>query len=261
MPSLVDARPRSGEAVVASPLPGLTVVVPVFDEAPRIEAVVRDLVEVLGRVRLPCTIAILNDGSGDWSAELEARLRKLGPVEVHSFYPNRGKGAMLDRAFDLLDRELAVVIDADGEYAASDVPRVLAPLLAGEADWVMGSRYGFGRPRPRQYLAAWCVNRLVNRWFHLLSGVALNDLLTGLYAFRTASVADVRLRECRFAYTAELVWKVLARTPLRIAEVPIGYRFRSYAEGKKIRWWETGTILLALWRYRSPRGRASATAA
>lgn len=252
-----EVAPHSGAAAPSPATPGLTVVVPVFDEAPRIEAVVRDLVAALAALRLPYSIAILNDGSRDWSPELEANLRELGPVQVHNFYPNRGKGAMLDRAFGLIDRELTVVIDADGEYAACDVPRVLAPLLDGQADWVMGSRYGFGRPRPRQYLAAWCVNRLVNLWFRLLSGIVLHDLLTGLYAFRTTAIAEVRLRESRFAYTAELVWKVLARTPLRIVEVPISYRFRRYAEGKKIRWWETGTILLALWRYRRARRRGT----
>jgi len=59
----------------------------------------------------------------------------------------------------------------------------------------------------------------------------------------------VRLREKRFSYTAELMWKLRQRG-VRLTEVPVSYRFRSYAEGKKIRWWETGTILLAMLRYR-----------
>ena len=187
------------------------------------------------------------------SPGLESRLAALGPVELRSFQPNQGKGAMLDRAFPTLETEFTVVIDADAEYRAADIPGLLAPMIEGRADWVLGSRYGFGRRRPTQYFATYLVNRLVNLYFLMLSGIRLQDLLTGLYAFRSELVRDLRLRERRFSYTAELIWKVLRSSSPRLQEVPIAYRFRSYAEGKKIRWWETGTILLAILRYRFTR--------
>lgn len=234
--------------------PRLTVIVPVFDESDVIEGVVGGIIEELDRLGPAYDILILNDGSNDWSTELELRLAALGPVRLKNHYPNQGKGAMLNSAFPLLRAELAVVIDADGEYAAADIPAVLGPLLAGQADWVMGSRYGFGRRRPRQYLLAYGVNRVVNTWFYLLSGLSFQDLLTGLYGFRVELVSNLCLRERRFSYTAELIWKLLANRGLRWAERPVSYRFRSYAQGKKIRWWETGTILLALLRYRFWRG-------
>lgn len=226
-----------------------TIVVPVYNEAERIEAVVAEIVDELGASGRPFSVLILNDGSTDWSEALESRLLSLGPVVLHSHHTNEGKGAVLGRAFPGIDTALGVVIDADGEYLPRDIPALLAPLERGEADWVLGSRYGFGRPRPRQYWATYRVNRLVNLSFALLSGQRTQDLLTGLYAFRTALVRDVRLRERRFSYTAELMWKLRHRG-VRLTEVPVGYRFRSYAEGKKIRWWETGTILLAMLRYR-----------
>ena len=238
--------------------PGVTVVVPVYDEAETLERVVGDVLHELARVPLPHDVLILDDGSTDRSPAIAGALAARSPdrVRVVAFPHNRGKGALLDAAFRLLDREIAVVLDADGEYAAADLAPLVAPLLGGRADWVLGSRYGFGRPRPRQYLATYAVNRVVNAWFAVLSGVRVHDLLTGLYAFRTEVVRDVRLVERRFAYTPELVWKVLRRAAVRIVEVPVSYRFRGYAAGKKIRWWETGTILAATLRYKFRDGAA-----
>jgi glycosyltransferase involved in cell wall biosynthesis len=238
--------------------PGVTVVVPVYDEERTLEDVVETMLAELERLALPHEVLILDDGSRDGSPAAAASLAARAPERVRSvaFPENRGKGALLDDAFRRIETELAVVVDADGEYAARDLPAVLEPLVAGRADWVLGSRYGFGRPRPPQYRATWAVNRAVNAWFAALSGVRLNDLLTGLYAFRTALVRDLRLVERRFAYTPELMWKVLRRGPPRIVEVPVSYRFRDYAAGKKIRWWETGTILAATVRYKFRDGAA-----
>ncbi|MDX1387923.1 MAG: glycosyltransferase family 2 protein [Acidobacteriota bacterium] len=244
---------RAAPAIEEAPTP-VTVVIPVYDEAEHIERVVGDVARALSRSGRPHAVLILNDGSGDWSPELERRLESNGAVRVRSFYPNEGKGAVLNRAFRLVDTELAVVIDADGEYDAGDIEAVVRPLQKDEADWVMGSRYGFGRRRPRQYRLTYFANWVINKWFFLLSGLKFQDLLTGLYGFRTEFVADLKLHEKRFSYTAELVWKLLRHRDIRWREVPISYHFRTYAEGKKIKWWETGTILLALWRYKlSPR--------
>lgn len=232
----------------------VTVLVPVYDEADTVEAVIDGIVSALGgESDLDVEVHVLDDGSTDWSDALEARLRARDRVRVSRFRPNRGKGATLDRVLPDLSEGIVAVIDGDGEYAPGDLPAVLAPLLADEADWVSGARYGFDRPRPRQYLATWCVNRIVNAWFRRLSGVRFRDLLSGLYAFRADKVAGIRLREARFAYTPELLWKLIRLRGARVAEVPVSYRFRTYAEGKKIRWWETATILWAIFRYRTVR--------
>lgn len=242
--SAVEDRRREQEVDL------LTVVIPVYDEAQRIERVVTRVAGVLSGMRGPARVWILNDGSRDWSAELERRLTACGPVTVRSSYPNRGKGAVLAAAFSELGPGRTVVIDADGEYDAADIPRVVEPLTAGRADWVWGSRYGFNRERPRQYLLTYSVNRLINLWFRVLSGLRFHDLLTGIYAFRNDVVSGLQLAEPRFSYSAELIWKVVHRGGVRWDEVPVSYRFRGYGEGKKIRWWEAGTILFALLRYK-----------
>jgi len=236
----------------------VTVVVPIYDEAPTLENVVDRCLRATKALELSSRVLLLDDGSADWPDDLEARLCGRDRVDLCRFHPNAGKGAVLNRAFPALRSKYTVVIDADGEYAPEEIDRLLLPLHAGTADWVMGSRYGFARTRPRQYLATYWVNRAIGRWFRILSGLRFQDLLTGLYAFRTSCVDQIELEERRFSYTAELMWRVLRRGDVRWCEVPVSYRFRGYGEGKKIRWWETLTILRAIWRYRGrPEGAAS----
>lgn len=232
------------------PTVDVTIVVPVYDEASSLEDVIDRCLRASADLPMTSRILLLDDGSADWSDGLETRLIDRERVDLFRFHPNAGKGAVLNRAFPALRSRYVVVIDADGEYAPEEIDRVLLPLHAGTADWVMGSRYGFGRPRPRQYLATSWVNRAINRWFQLLSGLRFQDLLTGLYACRASCIERIVLNERRFSYTAELIWRVLQRGDVRWCEVPVSYRFRSYADGKKIRWWETLTILAAIWRYR-----------
>lgn len=233
----------------ATRVPRVAVLVPVYDEAERVECTVREIVRALEPAGFAGRVIVLDDGSRDWPAVLPERLRRAGAAELRRFTPNAGKGAVLAQVFPTLDDDAVVVIDADGEYSGDDVPEVVAPLLAGDADWVLGSRYGFGRPRPRQYAATWLVNRIVNASFNLLSGAGIHDLLTGLYGLRGDLARRSCLRESRFAYTPELAWTLL-RHGARVVEVPVDYRFRGYGSGKKIRWWETATILAALLRYR-----------
>jgi len=230
--------------------PSVTVIVPVYDEADRIVGTIEDLNAALKPLEQPHQILILNDGSDDWSDDLEQRLLAFETVEVRSSYPNRGKGAVLGDALPGLETDLAVVIDADGEYPSEDLAKILEPLRSGEADWVMGSRFGFGRQRPHQYLLTYLANQCIGFWFFLLSGHRFNDLLTGLYGFRSSLVSRRDLREERFSYTPELTRALMRQPGVRLREVPVGYRFRRYSEGKKIKWWETLTILAASWRYR-----------
>ncbi|MBT3294446.1 MAG: glycosyltransferase family 2 protein [Verrucomicrobia bacterium] len=234
--------------------PDVAVVIPVYNERATLLDVVQGVVDVLARRRERGHVWVVNDGSSDWDEAVAHAVTACGPVSVVTRPVNQGKGAVLNWAFHHVQAACMVVIDADGEYLPSDIPALLDPIMANQADWVMGVRYGFGRSRPSQYLATYWVNRLVSGWFNVLARQSTTDLLTGLYAFRTACVASVELVEQRFAYTPELVWKVLNTAQPRWLDVPASYRFRGYAQGKTIRWWETFTILAAIWRYRRATG-------
>jgi glycosyltransferase involved in cell wall biosynthesis len=228
----------------------VAVLVPVYNEAGTVVSVVHACVDVCERQGYAFDVVVLDDGSTDWTADLRARLDAVEHVEVRRFPENRGKGAVLNEALQNLSRALVVVIDADGEYDPSDIPAVVEPLAAGKADWVFGSRYGFDRPRPRQYALTYAVNRFFSRFFSLLGGARVHDVLTGLYGCTREAVEGVHLQECHFAYTPELLWRIKRKRPVQFAEVPVSYTFRGYDEGKKIRWWETFTVCWAFIKYR-----------
>ena len=229
---------------------GVTVVMSVYNEAPLVGRAVAEVVTICRSLGRPFQVWIVDDGSSDWTEALEQELMSDPNVVIRHNAPNRGKGAVMNEVFPLLKTPWTVVIDADREYPAHDIPAVLAPLIQGRADWVFGARYGFGRKRPRQYLATYLANQVFSATFSALSRMRFRDVLTGLFAFRTAMAAGIRLEQERFSYTPELLWKVHHRHHPRWLDVPIGYRFRTYKEGKKIHWWETFTVLFAIVRYR-----------
>lgn len=232
---------------------GVTIVIAFYNEADRIGPLVGEVLEVCAGLGRPFHVRLVDDGSTDWTEELRRALGSHAHVSLDHLFPNRGKGAALDVTLPEIRTPFTLTIDGDHEYPPADIPAVLEPLLAGRADWVFGSRYGFGRERPPQYLLTYLANQAFCGLFSLLSGNAFRDVLSGLYAFRTELVSGLRLREHRFAYTPELLWKVFHRHHPRWLDVPVSYRFRTYGQGKKIRWWEAFTVLRAILWYRFAR--------
>ncbi|MDD3604956.1 MAG: glycosyltransferase family 2 protein [Kiritimatiellae bacterium] len=228
----------------------VTVLIPVYNEAPRIEGLLDGVLKTMPGLKVSWKVIIINDGSTDWSAPLERSLTAHENIAIRSMSPNRGKGAVLNDMFGEIESALTVVIDGDGEYPPSDIPAVLQPLLNNEADWVLGSRFGFGRERPPQYMLTYLANRLINLAFRLMSGLRFHDILSGLYAYRSELTRSVHLDSRRFSFTPELIWRVQRMHRPRWKEVPADYHFRTYGEGKKIRWWETFTILCSICKYR-----------
>lgn len=231
----------------------LTVLMPFFNE-PLAEETAHAVVAVLSE-RMECKweLWLLDDGSSGGVAEWARQMtQRDGRVSLWRFDTNAGKGAAINACLPRLAGRALVVIDADGEYCAQDIPAVAAPLLDNLADFVGGARYGFGRTRPRQYRVAYAANRVLSRWLAICMGVRLEDALTGLYGVRCAMLSGITLNEKRFSYSAELLCH-LARKKARWTEVPVTYKFRTYSEGKKIAWWEFFTILFATWKYRPGR--------
>lgn len=231
------------------------IIIPVYNEGNKTLSVVEGIDQKLKDLGFRYGIMVLNDGSTDWSSEIENKLLAVKNVTIKDFAENRGKGAVLNNIFSQLDSDFTVIIDADNEYAPANIQDVLRPLFEGEAEWVLGSRYGFGRARPEQYLITYLANRFFNILFNKLSGLRFNDLLTGLYAFKTELVRNVVLHEERFAFVPELTWRVHnAKQPVW-KEVPIDYNFRPYSDGKKIQWWEFFTVTKAIVCYRKAKER------
>jgi glycosyltransferase involved in cell wall biosynthesis len=228
----IETTESAGRATATAGL-RLSVVVPVYNE-------VATLSEVVRRVRacgLPCQIVLVDDGSRDGSRELLESWRGQPDLTILVHQQNRGKGAAVRTGFAAAAGDVVVVQDADLEYDPADLPALVEPIAAGQADAVYGSRFADRRARVSGFWHT-SANRWLTRLSNLTTGLALSDMETCYKAVRRDVLRQVLplLREERFGIEPELTAR-LARLPgVRIVERPIAYSGRSYAQGKKITW-------------------------
>ena len=214
----------------------LSVLVPVYNE----RATVRELItRVMGTpITLDIEIVVVDDGSTDGSQDVLAELQQQeSALRLVRHETNRGKGAAVRTAIEHATGDVAVMQDADLEYDPAEYPKLLAPILSGEADAVFGSR--FARPRPDQDASQngsfphRTANRVLTNISNLVTGLRLTDMETCYKMVRMDVLRRLRLRANSFTIEPELTAR-LAQSGAVIREVPISYRGRSYAEGKKI---------------------------
>ena len=202
---------------------------PVFNERLRLERAV-DAV-LAANVSDDLELLIIDDGSTDGTREI---LREGSwPAEVRVIYHdrNRGKGAAIRTALAEARGLYTTIMDADLEYEPSDIPALLAPLRAGDAQAVFGTR-GF---QSHSAYSFWYVvgNRAVTFAANLLYNSWVSDMMTGQKAMSTELFRSLELRARGFAIEAEITARLL-RGGVRIYEVPITYTARSREEGKKL---------------------------
>ena len=202
---------------------------PVFNERLRLERAV-DAV-LAANVSDDLELLIVDDGSTDGTRDI---LREGSwPAEVRVIYHdrNRGKGAAIRSALAEARGLYTTIMDADLEYEPSDIPALLGPLRAGDAQAVFGTR-GF---QSHSAYSFWYVvgNRAVTFAANLLYNSWVSDMMTGQKAMSTELFRSLELRARGFAIEAEITARLL-RGGVRIYEVPITYTARSREEGKKL---------------------------
>lgn len=230
----------------------LSVVVPVYNEA----ATVRVIVHRIEAVPLPGLereIVLVDDGSTDGSADILVSLAEHPWRQLCRHHGNLGKGSALATGFAAASGDIVIIQDADLEYDPRDFPRLLGPIRSGAAEVVFGYRVD-ELPPPFFYGPLWG-NRLLTASFNLVYASQVHDVFACYKAFSRTALKGVRLCSRRFEVEIELAAMMLLRGQ-RIVQVPISYRRRSWADGKKITY-RNG--VRALWsilenRWRDPGG-------
>jgi glycosyltransferase involved in cell wall biosynthesis len=226
----------------------LTIIVPVYNEAATVGPVLHRVLAAPYRKQ----VLVVDDGSTDRTGEVLKGWAAHPEVELLCHARNLGKGAAIRTALERARGLFMLIQDADLEYDPADFPRLLEPLLRGEAQAVYGSRY----LQPRKLGHPWRFHRLavgaLNLAVRLLYGVRLTDEATCYKAFPTSWLRAMDLRCQGFEFCAEVTAKA-CRLGLTIREVPIHYEARDVRAGKKLRWQDGPRALAALWRWRNWR--------
>jgi hypothetical protein len=126
-----------------------------------------------------------------------------------------------------------IVQDADLEYDPVQIPTVIAPIVEGHADVVFGSRF-LGGPHRVLYFWHSVGNSLLTLFSNMVSDLNLTDMETCYKAFRREIIQSLVLEEDRFGFEPEVTVKLSRKKGIRIYEIPISYRGRTYEDGKKI---------------------------
>lgn len=225
----------------------LSVVIPVFNEARTIAAIVKRVNEV----DIDKEIVIVDDYSTDGTREALADVAARHPnVTVLHHERNMGKGRALRTGFAAARGDYVIIQDADLEYDPADYAKLLHPLEQGKADAVYGSRFAGIQEHRVLYFWHSVGNNLLTLLSNMTTDLNLTDMETCYKVFRRDVLESIgTLRSDRFGFEPEFTAKV-ARRGFRVYETPIAYHGRDYSEGKKITWRDGVAALWHIVRYR-----------
>jgi glycosyltransferase involved in cell wall biosynthesis len=199
-------------------------IVPCHNEARRIGEVVSKLRPYVS------TVTVVDDASTENTADIAT----AAGATVLRHVVNRGYGAAVLTGFTWAiqhNTDVVVMFDGDGQFVADEVVRVLAPIVAGQADVVLGSRFLPGAPVNsvpllKRWLILWPA-RLLEHW---LSGLALSDVHNGFRAFTVDAIKRMILDHDGMAFQTQLD-RNIKRLGLRYVEVPVTVRYFEYGQG------------------------------
>ncbi|HTV99389.1 MAG TPA: glycosyltransferase family 2 protein [Streptosporangiaceae bacterium] len=228
----------------------LSILMPVYNEHATLASAIKDVLNV----NFPCEIelVIVDDGSTDGTRDLYPSLADDARVSVHMHERNQGKGAAIRTAANVATGDYVIMCDADLEYSPAEIPALLAPVLAGEAQVVYGTRT-FGSHNAYSY-AYVLGNKGVTTFANVLFNCYISDLETCFKLMPAQLYRSLDIRETGFGMEAEVTGKLLRRGH-RPYEVPISYKARSREAGKKLTWRDGVEALWILLRERFGRRR------
>ena len=223
----------------------LSIVIPCYNE----EKTVRELVDLVEKVDgIAKEIIIVDDGSKDGSRQILANMAQEKPhLKIILNQKNSGKGATVREGYKHTTGDYVIVQDADLEYNPQDYKKLVAEVEKG-AQVVYGSRFSgdYEEPLSRCLLFRFAKhkdmtnlhyfgNQLLTILTNLLYGTHLTDMETCYKLLPGDFVRSVKLKSDRFDFEPEITSKIL-KSGMKIVEVPVSYKGRSWKEGKKITW-------------------------
>lgn len=211
----------------------VAVLIPCYNEAPTIGRVVSDFRRELPDAR----IVVFDNNSTD--ATVEEALAH-GAEVAHEY--KQGKGNVIRTMFREIAADYYVMVDGDGTYPAGQVQALLAPVLTGKADMVVGSRLGQfseGAFRSLHHFG----NRMIRGLINALFGSRLQDVLSGYRCFNERFVQNVPVLSAGFEVETELTLHALDKG-FTVREVPVPYLARPEGSHSKLNTFRDGLLVV-----------------
>lgn len=216
---------------------GIAVIIPCYNEALTIGKVIDDF-----RSELPeATVYVYDNNSTDGTAEI-ARTRGA----IVKYEPRQGKGNVCRQMFRDIDADCYLMVDGDDTYPAESARSLCAPILAGEADMVVGDRLSNGAYAQQNARAFHGFgNDLVRAMIRWIYGYGFEDVMTGYRAMSRPFVKTFPVLSEGFQIETELSIHAVDRR-WRIADVPVEYRNRPEGSVSKLNTVRDGLKVIAM---------------
>ena len=196
--------------------PFIIACIPAFNEEDTIAKVLIKTMKYVDKV------IVCDDGSSDMTAEIS---EKIG-AEVIRHKENMGKGAALKTLFNRareLDADIIITLDSDGQHDPDEIPKMVAPILEGEADIVNGSRFIAEVNMP-------IYRKIGNKLLNFLVNVGINQKLTdtqsGFRAYSKRALRRIEITENNMGVDSQIIIDA-SRIGLKVVEVPINVNYRN----------------------------------
>jgi glycosyltransferase involved in cell wall biosynthesis len=227
----------------------LSIIIPCFNEINNIEKII---LEIHRQKKIIKEIILVDDFSNDGSRELikKSLYKKVNIVIYHP--QNLGKGACIKSALKNITGEIVLIQDADLEYSPSDYEKLILPIIRNKSLVVYGSRVlNKNRYKTKGFTSLFRVfaNHILTIISNIINNQSLTDAHTCYKVFHKNLLPHLNLKENDFSFCPELTTKI-SKLNIKIKEVPIKYKGRSYKEGKKINFYDAIRALIVLFKYR-----------
>jgi glycosyltransferase involved in cell wall biosynthesis len=224
----------------------ISIVIPCYNEIKTIETLLSRVLAVdLGQNERE--VVVIDDFSTDGTRDYLQTIDD-DTIRVVFHEENQGKGAALRTGFAHAQGNVIIIQDADLEYDPEEYPKLLKPILEGNADVVFGSRFAGGESHRVLYFWHSIGNKFLTLLSNMFTNLNLTDMEVCYKVFKREILQTITLEEDRFGFEPEFTAKV-ARRDYIVYETGISYHGRTYQEGKKINWRDGFRAIYVILKY------------